>query len=88
MSLHFYSKVWVHLAWATLACEPMLSKSAAANASVWLTDYSKQKNIYLKINYFNPDHVHTLIDLPTNLCVEEAVQLFKGGSSRWINEQT
>ena len=88
MSLHFYSKVWVHLAWATLACEPMLSKSAAANASVCLTDYSKQKNIYLKINYFNPDHVHTLIDLPTNLCVEEAVQLFKGGSSRWINEQT
>ena len=87
MSLHSYSKVWVHLVWATLEREPMLSKSAAAKASAWLTDYSKEKKIYLKINFFNSDHVHTLIDLPTNLCVEEVVQLFKGGSSHWINEQ-
>ena len=87
MSLHSYSKVWVHLVWATLEREPMLSQSAAAKASTWLSDYAKGKKIFLKINYFNPDHVHALIDLPTNLCVEEVVQLFKGGSSHWINEQ-
>jgi REP element-mobilizing transposase RayT len=87
MSLHSYSKLWVHLVWATLDRELMLSRSAAAQASAWLADYSKQKNIYLKINYFNPDHVHALIDLPTSLCIEEVVQLFKGGSSHWINEQ-
>jgi putative transposase len=87
MSLHSYSKVWVHLVWATLEREPMLPKSAAAKASAWLTEYSKEKKIYLKINCFNPDHVHALIDLPTNLCIEEVVQLFKGGSSHWINEQ-
>ncbi len=39
----------------------------------------------MKINYFNPEHVHTLIDLPTNKCIEEVVQLFKGSSSHWIN---
>ena len=32
----------------------------------------------MKINYVNPEHVHTLIDLPTHLCIEEAMQLFKG----------
>ena len=41
----------------------------------------------MKINYFNPEHVHTLIDLPTNKNIEEVAQLFKGGSSHWINEQ-
>ena len=41
----------------------------------------------MKINYFNADHTHTLIDLPTNKSVEEVIQLFKGGSSHWINEQ-
>ncbi len=41
----------------------------------------------MKINYFNLEHVHTLIDLPTNNCIEEVVQLFKGGSSHWINEE-
>jgi putative transposase len=87
MSLHSYSKVWVHLVWATLEREPMLSKPAAAKVSTWLSGYAKEKKIYLKINHFNPDHVHALIDLPTNLCIEEVVQLFKGGSSHWINEQ-
>jgi putative transposase len=39
----------------------------------------------MKINYFNTDHVHALIDLPTNLTIEQVVQLLKGSSSHWIN---
>lgn len=34
----------------------------------------------------NADHEHTLIDLPTGKSIEEVVQLFKGSSSHWINE--
>ena len=40
----------------------------------------------MKINYFNAEHTHALIDLPTNKCVEEVIKLFKGGSSYWIND--
>ena len=40
----------------------------------------------MKINFVNADHVHALIDLPTNLSIEEVMQLFKCGSSHWINE--
>jgi len=65
----------------------MLNKQAAAQASRFLTGYSAEKGIYMKINYFNADHTHTLIDLPTNKCVEDVIQLFKGRSSHWINEQ-
>ena len=39
----------------------------------------------MKANYVNADHVHALIDLPTNLTIEEIVQLLKGSSSHWIN---
>ena len=28
-----------------------------------------------------------MIDLPTNLAIEDMMQLFKGGSSHWVNEQ-
>jgi putative transposase len=38
------------------------------------------------INYFNADHTHALIDLPTNLSIEQAIQLLKGSSSHWINQ--
>ena len=86
MSTHSYSRIWLHLVWETLAREAMLDKRAAARASGSLTEYSAEKGIYMKINYFNADHTHALIDLPTNKCVEEVIKLFKGGSSFWIND--
>ena len=39
----------------------------------------------MKINFVNADHVHALIDLPTNLSIEELIQLLKGSSSHWVN---
>jgi putative transposase len=39
----------------------------------------------MKINYVNADHVHALVDLPTDQPVEKVVQLIKGSSSHWIN---
>src|SRR6266446_8514675 len=86
MSLHSYSRVWLHLIWATLDRRPLLSRSAAAKVSAYLTQYAAEKHIYMRINYVNSEHVHALVDLPTNLCIEDAMQLFKGGSSHWINE--
>ncbi|MBI4324856.1 MAG: IS200/IS605 family transposase, partial [Chloroflexi bacterium] len=86
MSLHSYSRVWLHLVWGTLERRPMLTKPAAARISAYLHDYAKQKGVYMKINFVNADHVHALIDLPTNLSIEEVMQLLKGSSSHWINE--
>jgi putative transposase len=86
MSTHSYSKCWLHLIWETLRREPMLDKRAAALASVNLSEYSREKGIYMKINYFNPEHTHALIDLPTNLTIEQVIQLLKGSSSHWINQ--
>lgn len=64
----------------------MLLKPAAIKASRFLSGYAVEKEIYMKINFVNPEHVHTLIDLPTSKSIEEVVQLFKGSSSHWINE--
>lgn len=86
MSTHSYSRIWIHLIWETLGRERMLEKQAAAKASVHLSDYAVEKGIYMKINYFNADHTHALFDLPTSKSIEQVVQLFKGDSSHWINE--
>lgn len=86
MSQHSYSRVWLHIVWATLERRPLLPKPAAAQLSGYLSKYAAEKGIYMKINYVNADHVHALIDLPTNLCIEDMMQLFKGSSSHWINQ--
>ncbi len=54
--------------------------------SDYLHQYSAEKAIYMKINYVNRDHVHVLVDLPTNLTIEQMMHLLKGASSHWINE--
>lgn len=87
MSTHSYSRCWLHLIWETLRREPMLDKPAAARASRNLSEYSQEKSIYMKINFFNADHTHALIDLPTNLTIEQVIQLLKGSSSHWINQK-
>lgn len=85
MSVHSYSRCWIHLVWGTLKREGMLPKPAAVQISRYLHEYAESKRIYLKINYVNADHVHALIDLPTDASIESTVQLFKGSSSHWIN---
>ena len=86
MFFYFYSRVWVYLVWVTLECRFLLTKVAAVKLSTYLIDYVVEKEIYMKINFVNPDHVHALVDLPTSLSVEAMMQLFKGASSHWINQ--
>ena len=85
MSLHSYSRCWLHLIWGTLNREKSLDKDAARSISRYLHEYAETKRIYMKINYANADHVHVLVDLPTNLAIEDLIQLLKGSSSHWIN---
>ena len=85
MSVHSYSRCWVHLIWGTLNREKLLPKEAAARVSRYLTEYADTKGLYMKVNYVNADHVHTLIDLPTGMSIEELIQFLKGSSSHWIH---
>jgi REP element-mobilizing transposase RayT len=87
MSLHSYSRIWIHLVWATLERRLLLGKAAAIKLSGHLREYAETKGVYMKLNFVNADHVHALIDLPTSLAIEEVVKLFKGESSHWVNEE-
>jgi REP element-mobilizing transposase RayT len=66
--------------------EKLLDKEAAARLSHHLTEYAGTKDVYLKINFVNADHVHALVDLPTNLSIEELIQLLKGNTSTGLTQ--
>jgi REP element-mobilizing transposase RayT len=34
------------------------------------------------------DHLHTLISLPATMSVAKAIQLLKGGSSKWVHDNS
>jgi putative transposase len=74
------------LIWGTLNREKVLNREPAERVSRFLNEYARNKDIYMKSNFVNTDHVHVLVDLPTSLSIEELAQLLKGSSSHWINE--
>ncbi len=87
MSVRSFTKIWIHMIWSTHDRERLLiDRKLRKEISEWLYKYSDEKNIYMKINYVNPEHVHALIDLPTSLTIENTAQLFKGSSSCQINK--
>jgi REP element-mobilizing transposase RayT len=87
MSLRSYNKIWIHFIWETFDGEKIFTKEERKNISNLLYDYCKEKKIFMKINFVNADHVHALVDLPTNLSVEDCIKLLKGGSSFYINKE-
>ncbi len=87
MSLHSYTKIWLHLIWETHYRERLLFKENAGAVSEFLYRYSKENKIYMKINYVNPEHVHAVIDLPVSFAVQDCLKLYKGASSHYINEK-
>ena len=86
MSLHTYTKCWLHIIWGTLNRDKLLAtKDSRKKASTFLYEYAKSKNIYMINNYVNSDHVHALINLSSDMSIESALHLLKGASSRLIN---
>jgi len=86
MSVRSYSKIWLHLVWSTFNREKLLiDRNFRKEVSHHLHENATIKGLYMKVNFVNEDHVHTLIDLPPDKTVEETVRLLKGESSFWIN---
>lgn len=86
MSKHSFNKIWIHFIWETSGKQKVIPKGAGEKISKFLIDHCKEKNIFMKTNYINADHAHALIDLPTNLSVEDCIKLLKGSSSFYINK--
>jgi len=86
MSQHSYNKIWIHFIWETLDKQKIIPKQVRLQLSEFLFQYCKEKKIYMKVNFVNADHVHALLDLPTNLTLEDCIKLLKGSSSHYINQ--
>jgi len=87
VSKRSYTACYLHLIWGVKDRLPLLnSKQVRTAVNKYIQQYSSTKNIPIKIMFINPDHIHLLIELPTNQTIEDMVKLIKGSSSHWINQ--
>ena len=79
-------KVWIHFVWSTKNREPYLSDEIRLKVFQHIRENAKQKGIYLDFINGYVDHLHCLISLGTDQTMEKIMQLIKGESSFWINQ--
>ena len=81
-----YTKLWIHLVWATKRRKPVLEKTIRRKLFEHILENGKQKNIHIDFINGYVDHVHVLVSLNADQTVAKVIQLIKGESSFWINK--
>lgn len=82
-----YIKIYVHTVWATKDRYPFLKNDLRTKVIDHILDNAKTKNIHIDhINGYH-EHLHALISLDADQSIANTINLLKGESSFWINQQ-
>ena len=83
-----YSKVYLHAVWSTKNRIPFLN-THSLRQTVWdhISDNAIKKEIYIDTINGYEEHCHCLFALNVNATISKTLQLIKGESSFWINQQ-
>jgi len=83
-----YVRVWIHFVWATKDRRPLLEREIRTRVFDHIKENAKKKNIYLDTIDGYLEHTHALISLASDQTIAKTMQLLKGESSYWINENS
>jgi len=81
-----YVRIWVHVVFATKNREPLLKKDFRYDVYKHISENCLKKEIFLQAINGYTDHIHCLISLAKDQTIAKVVQLIKGESSFWINQ--
>ncbi|HPI20123.1 MAG TPA: IS200/IS605 family transposase [Candidatus Kapabacteria bacterium] len=85
--LHSYSKIWLHIIWSTKSKQRIIQGERRTLIYNFLIEKAIEIKVPIEVLNIQPEHIHLLIDLPTDISVSKFVKNLKGSSSRWINEK-
>jgi putative transposase len=81
-----FVKIWVHVVFTTKYREHWLHKGIRNEVHRHIMNNCKKKEIFLQAINGYTDHVYCLISLGKAQSISKLVQLIKGESSFWINQ--
>ncbi len=83
-----FIKVYIHFVWSTKNRQPFLA-TKELRLKMWshIRENAKEKGIF--VDYINgySDHCHCLVSLGVDQTIQKTMQLIKGESSFWFNNQ-
>lgn len=85
--LHSYVKIWVHLIWTTKNRERILLPQTRPLIHKHIIEHTGKDIVLIENLNIQSEHVHCLLNLPSDKRIEEIVKNLKGEFSHWINEE-
>ena len=81
-----YVSSYYHCVFGTKAWQPLITPPLQARLWPFLGGIAREHGMKAVEIGGVPDHVHLLLSLPATLSVAKALQLIKGGSSKWVHD--
>jgi len=82
-----FVKVWIHVVWSTKNRQPLINQSIRKEVFEHIYHNAFSKGILIDVVSGHIDHVHCLLRLKNDQTISKVMQLIKGESSFWINQQ-
>ncbi|HSM86230.1 MAG TPA: IS200/IS605 family transposase [Candidatus Limnocylindrales bacterium] len=83
---HTYFSLLVHCVFSTKERRPLIPSDLKTTLWPYMAGIARMNKFKALAVGGMQDHAHILLSLPTTSQVAKAVQLVKGGSSKWIND--
>ena len=81
-----YVSSYYHCVFSTKERQPLIPPGLQARLWPYLGGIARQNEMKAIEVGGVADHVHMLLSLPSTLSIAKAMQLIKGGSSKWVHE--
>ncbi len=83
---HSYSSCLIHYVFSTKDRCKSISPSLQARLWPYMGGIARENDMRALAVGGTSDHVHMLVSLPSTISIAKAVQLIKGGSSKWMHD--
>lgn len=83
---HSYTHILIHYIFSTKNREKIITTELQERLWSYMGGIARENNMKALAIGGIEDHVHLLISLPPTSSVSKAIQLIKGGSSKWVHD--
>ena len=84
---HSYVSNLVHYIFSTKERFPLIDSELESRLWPYMGGIARDNGMKALAVGGTTDHVHTLLSLPATLSAAKAIQLIKGGSSKWVHDR-
>src|SRR5882672_5011904 len=84
---HSYVSNLVHYIFSTKEWFPFIDGELESRLWPYIGGIARENGMKALAIGGTTDHLHTLLSLPATLSLAKAIQLIKGGSSKWIHDR-